>query len=226
MRFFCFAFFFTILTSVSAMASEAQKTYVVIGDSIMSLVGDGQSKDHALTLVASERDVMFKNISSPGASLGGVPPFGFNSALVTSELTSLLGVLDYFDGIIVQAGVNDFSGNMPWSTNAESLNRILDYARAHNKKVLMLDLLWMWNEANPNSTGWILLNYRIARSMVCASYPDVCVFAPRPAEFDRPSTTLFAAADVDAGKQLHPNVIGHRIYANWLASVAASAGLF
>lgn len=208
------------------MASEAQKTYVVIGDSIMSMVADGASKDHALTLLSVERNVVFKNISAIGESLGLASPLGYNSTLTTDFLDQIGGYYGYFDGIIIQAGVNDFGQNMPWSTNAESLNRILDYARAHHKKVLMLDLIWMWNEANPNSTGWALFNYRIARAMVCNAYSDVCVFASRPAVFDAPSTTLFTAADVAAGKQLHPNVIGHRIYANWLASVAASAGLF
>lgn len=214
------------LTIIATPAMSATKTWVVIGDSIMSMVADGQAKDHALTLVSNERDVMFRSLSSPGASTGLAPNLGFNSTLVTSEMDSLRGIFNAVDGIIIQVGTNDFGANVTWTDEVASLNRILQYARTNNKKVLMLDIIWRWNEATPNSTGWALWNYRVARAMVCSSWSDVCTYAARPAAFDAPSTTLFTASDVATGTQLHPNVAGQRIYANWIESAASAAGLF
>ena len=216
------ACFFIMVAPVAA----SQKTYVVIGDSIMSFVGDGEAKDHSITIVSIERNVMMKNISSPGITLGLHNAFGYNTATTPAILNQLSGAFSYVDGIIIQAGVNDFNGNVPWDDDASSLTAIINWAQAKGKKVLMLDLIWTWNENTPNAIGMTLYDYRVRRAILCGAKPDTCIFAARPAVFDAPSTTLFTASETAAGKQLHPNVAGQRAMADWIESAAASAGLF
>lgn len=204
------------------------KTWVAIGDSILSSVPQGNAAQLALHLVSAERNVIFKNISSPAAALGITDNTGFNSGNTTATLNNIAGYFAAVDGILIQAGTNDFSRNVPWPDTCASLRRILDWAKALNKKVLILDPIWRADENTPNGQGCALNTYRFFMATVAGEYPGVAFFAHRE---NTPMGTNVGAANYDAAevatnKQLHPNVNGHRLLANWIKAEAATAGFF
>lgn len=204
------------------------KTWVVIGDSILSSVPQGTAAQLALHLVSAERNVIFKNISSPAAALGITDNSGFNSANTTATLNQIAGYFAAVDGILVQAGTNDFSRNVLWEDTVASLRRILNWAKALNKKVLVLDPIWRADENVPNGANYSLNTYRFFMATVTAEYPGIAFFAHRE---NTPMGTSVSAANYDAtevatNKQLHPNVAGHRQLADWIKAEAATAGFF
>jgi hypothetical protein len=215
-----------VLLSIDGAVAH-QKTWIVIGDSIMSWAADGEAKDLALHIVATERNVLIKNISSPGASLGRETSFGFNNTNTIATLDEICGFFSYCDGILVQAGFNDYRQSVDLQQTEASLLRILAYARSHGKKVIVTDIIWSIIENEPNDLGYTVTKYREVRTASCTVYSDICTYAPRTeTSLGSPSTTLYDAAEVASGKQVHPNVAGHRAFADWLETIAAKAGLF
>lgn len=204
------------------------KTWVVIGDSILSSVPQGTAAQLALHLVSAERNVIFKNISSPAAALGISDGSGFNSINTTNTLTEIAGYYAAVDGIVILAGTNDFSRNVPWGDTVASLRRILDWAKALNKKVLILDPIWRADESVPNAAGNVLNIYRYFIATVAGEYPGVAFFGHRENTLLGTSAGAanYDATEVSTGKQLHPNVNGHRLLANWIKAEAATAGFF
>jgi hypothetical protein len=209
-------------------AGAGQKTWIVVGDSIMSKTGDGQAKDFVLHLITQERNVLFRNISSPGASLGGKDYTGFNNPSTIATFDEICGALSYCDGILIQAGANDFQASIDVTETEASIRRILAYVRSHGKKAIVTDIIWFAKENQPNALGYPVAKYREVRAASCiVAYSDVCVFASRSeTPLGSPSTTLFASAEVMLGRQVHPNIAGHRALADWIEIVAASAELF
>lgn len=203
------------------------KTWIVIGDSIMSFVADGVSRQHALTLVQNERDVIFKNIGSPGATMGATDGTGFNSDQVLDTINRISGFFGSWDGVIVQAGTNDHAAGKSLDDVSNSLRRILGHVRAKGKKALVLDLIWRAGENDQNSTGNNLHMYRLCMAIVAKyEFPDCCTFISRTGTPLDVQSDNYAAAEVAAGKQLHPNATGHRIMADWIKTAAATAGYF
>lgn len=213
----------------SAYSGAATKTCVLIGDSIMSGVADGTSGQHALTLIQAERDVMIRNLSSPGASLAATDATGFNYAGITESLDHIGGVFGAVNCIIIQAITNDYGRSASWNAVNSSLGRILEYAKAKGKKVLVLDPIWRADEGIVNSAGMTLYDYRVRLSIVCSvGYADVCRFASRSNTVlgSSAGSAYYSAYEIAQGKQLHPNAAGHRLLATWIETEAAAAGLF
>lgn len=215
---------------VSSVAEAApQKNWVVIGDSIMSGVPDGSAGQLSLNLVSAERNVVFKSIASPGHALGARDHTGFNNQTTIESIKSIGGFFSDFDGILIQAGTNDFGRNIPLADTVESLNRIMAFARKNGKKVLVLDPLWRANENTKNKLGLTLHHYRYVMSSMCAvDYRDICRLASRS------NTVMGSAAgaafydhrEVRGNVQLHPNAAGNRHMANWIKQAAAAARFF
>lgn len=218
---------FILLYSGASVA--ATKTCVLIGDSIMSAVSDGSSNQLALSLVQNERDVIIRNIASPGASLAATDYTGYNSTQILDTLNRIGGMFSAYNCVIIQAGTNDFGRSANWTDTVTSLRRILTHSRAMSKKVMVLDPIWRANEDVLNSAGGNLNTYRYMTYLVCSQeFSDICHFASR---LNTPMGTSagsanYSAAEVAAGTQLHPNVAGHRYLADWIKAEAAAAGLF
>jgi lysophospholipase L1-like esterase len=129
----------------------------------------------------------------------------------------------------VQAGTNDFGRAVPWEDTVASLRRILSYANATGKKVLVLEPIWRANENTPNSLGHTLNTYRFMIASVCKDeYPKICHFAPRGKTImgTKSGAAYFDSTEISQGKQLHPNAMGHRKLADWIKSEAAAAKFF
>lgn len=208
------------------------KTFLLFGDSIMSgvypdVVGGeaGAAYSLATHLVQQERNVIIKNMSSPGHAIGGAQHSFANGVELMREFG---GMFSAYDGVIIQAGTNDFGRGIPIADTLASLTAILQEAQLGGRKVLVMDSLWRWNEATPNSQGYTLGAYRWNVAITCNQYPDVAHFASRTGSvFDNSSaSTLFSADEVAAGHELHLNTAGHRAYADWMIQRAAGFGLF
>ena len=218
-----------VTLALSFGAQAAQKTWLVIGDSIMSSVPQGQVKDHVLHLIAAERNVIFKNISSPGTALGATNNTGFNKAATGEIIGTLGGMFSAYDGIIVQAGTNDYGRGIPWENMVVSMYRILNHARTMNKKVLVLDPIWRADEGTPNAIGLTLNTYRYLQFLVCTHhYPDICKFAHRTNTVmgTAAGSAMYDTNEVAVAGQLHPNAMGHRKLADWIEKEAAAVGYF
>lgn len=215
------------MMGLASMASATQ-TWIVIGDSIVSNVPQGQAKDMALNLVGAERDVIFKSIASPGAAMGMTDNTGFYNTSTLNTINQLYGFWGAYDGIIIQAGTNDFGRNVPWTDTANSTKAIIAKAKAHGKKVLVLDPIWRAGEDTPNTLGNTLNTYRFFMATECMNEPTVCKFAHRENTVMGTSagSAYYDSAEVAAGTQLHPNVAGHCKLATWIKLEAAAAGFF
>lgn len=209
-----------------AMQAHATQTWIVVGDSIMSFTADGTAAQHSLNLVMTERDIMFKNIASGGASLGGANQYSYDHPELNDWLTVLSGWFTNFDGIIIQAGTNDWSGNVPWQNVWQSTERIILFAQGKGKKVMILDPIWREGEGNLNTLGYSLSTYRYIQHQVCDNHPNTCKFADRAGSGLDVRSDNYAAVEVANGTRLHPNVAGHRLMANWIEAKAAEFGFF
>lgn len=203
------------------------QTWVVIGDSLMSYVAGGVASQHALHLLAAEKDILFKNLSVPAQALGAVGGSGFNNAYMTDQLTNIDGLYGAaFNGIILQAVTNDHGRNINWGDTYNSAIRILTYARAHGKKVLVLDAIWKETELVANASGWDLNTYRYFMALAANNYNDVTHFCHRE---NTVIGTVLGAAYFDpseAPNRTHLLPTGQRVYADWIKAEAASAGWF
>jgi lysophospholipase L1-like esterase len=222
-----------ILATALLLASPAwasrQTTCILLGDSIDSYAVDGRASDIAAHLIEAERNVVIRNLSSPGASLGGGDPYGFNSPNVVETLDRLCGFFRYCDCVIIAAGSNDFgTASVSWAGVEQSVTRILDWAQERRRKVLMLDLIWRANYENgaQNHMGLTWAQFRAARGALCAERARVCTFTPRPQAFNVATPSLFGADEQQSGGLTHLNAAGHRIRATWIEEAADSAALF
>lgn len=203
------------------------QTWVVIGDSLMSTVSGGVASQHALHLLAAEKDIFFKNLSVPGQALGVVGGSGFHNAYMVDQLTNLDGYFGAgFKGIIVQAGTNDHGRNVNWGDTYNSLIRILTYARAHGKKVLVLDPIWKEQELVPNASGWDLNTYRYFMNYAVSLYTDCAFFAQRANTVLGTSAGAAYFDPAEAPNRTHLLATGQRKYADWIKAEAATAGFF
>lgn len=220
--------FICAMALLTGGAQAATKTWIVIGDSILSGVPQGQSKDMALNLVSNERDVIFKSIASPGAALAVTDNTGFNNQTTLSVIDQIAGFWAYYDGILIQAGTNDFSRSVSWGDTYNATKAIILKAKALGKKVMILDPIWRADEDTPNAAGNVLNQYRWFMWTICGDYPDTCYFAHRGETVMGTSAgaAFYDATEVAQGKQLHPNVMGHRKLADWIKQEAAKAGFF
>ena len=202
--------------------------WIVIGDSIISNPTDGVATDLPFMLIGQEREIEFRSLASPGATLGTYGEYGFNGAWVETVLDQICGAYLYCDGVIIQAGLNDFNGSIPWSEHRDAMRRILDWAQRRGKRVLVLDLIWSTpaETRGVNNVGLSFRDFREARQNECRARAEVCTFAPRPPEFDRPNPQMFRASEVETGLLTHLNPTGRRVFASWIKDAAGEAGLF
>ena len=215
-----FAFLFTCTVN-------AGQTWIVIGDSIMSGVAKGTSKQHALNLIAAEKDIYFTNLSSPGSSLGHTDKTGFNSTRTTGAIDLLYGYWARYDGVIIQAGTNDYARAVPVADTMASMRRILDKVTADGKKAIVLDPIYRDGEDLANSTGSVLNAYRYFMWHVCENeYSSRCHFAHRGNTVMGAFNNYYDSSEVAANNRVHPNAIGHRKLADWIKLEAAAAGYF
>lgn len=225
MKAYRFLMIFAAWLVLSAPAFAKQYTCVWIGDSIDSFAQDGPAASLATHLIEAERNVSIRNLSSPGGTLGLPGNWGFNSLWTTDTFEHLDGYGQNLDCIIIAAGVNDFGApNDNWEMVAVSLDRILKWAQRHQKKVLMLDLIWASAAENaaPNHWGMTWAEFRNRRAQLCRRYSE-CTFAERPREFDVLHPDLYSSLDPSP---LHLNSAGQRVRANWVEAAARAAGLF
>lgn len=224
------AFVFAVLISMSFMANAA-KTCILFGDSIMSNVSPssiGGPTGKAMELAANrsqmEADVIIRNLSSPGNSLGGSTYSFSNGAQLIRQIA---GFYNFYDCIIVQAMTNDFGRSVPWQESVASLNAIIQEAARTNKKVMVMDAVYRWNEETPNSLGHTLGVYRWNIAIACGMQSNTCIWASRTGTvFDSAAPELYSAQEVEDGKILHLNAEGHRRYADWMMYEAAKNKLF
>lgn len=220
---------FIVAVSLSLVASlaDASQTWIVIGDSIMSDIYATPASASTVHLLQAERDVMIRNISSPGAALGKADASGYNEPGVVDTISRIGGLFGWYNGVIIQAGTNDFGRNVHWGDTVTAMRRILDKIRLDNKRAIVLDPIYRDGETVANALGYNLDTYRYFMFLVCATeYPDVCHFAHR-AHTDMGSfNNNYASSEVASGMRLHPNAAGHRKLANWIKAEAATAGFF
>ncbi len=222
---------FTFLLSASFAANAAQ-TWFLFGDSIMSEVFPstvdgpfGKAMEMAANRIQMERDVNIRNFSSPGKKLGG-DTFSFKDGVTLMKTTG--GVFNYYQGVIVQVGTNDYHASVKWQDTVASLIAIIDEAARLKKKVLVMDPIWRRGEESNNALGWTLGSYRWQMAMTCNKYPGTCFWATRTGTvFDNSgASALYNANEVRDGKELHLNAEGHRRYADWVMKKAAEFKLF
>lgn len=209
--------------------AHASKSVVVIGDSILAQnVPGGVAKQGALALLTQERDVTVHNLASPGAVLGKQDSNGFYNPTTINMLTQLAGPFNVIDVVIIQAGTNDYGNSTNWGDTYNSSMAIINWARAHGKKVMLLDPIWRNGEDNLNAAGNSLNTYRYFLSLSCKSNADVCWFAHRENTIMGTGAGWqhYDANEVATGTQIHPNVQGHRYLADWIKAEAAAAGFF
>lgn len=220
--------FLCAATWLCAPSSASALPWIVLGDSIISNPTDGVPTDLPFMLLGQERGVEFRSLASPGAAMGLTTNLGFNGTWLTATLDRICGFYSYCDGVVIQAGVNDFNMNVPWADQQTSIRRVLDWAEARNKKVLMLDLIWMsaGELGEPNQAGLTFAQLRNARFLECYARRPRCVFALRPSAFNQQTPSYYYSAEVRTGMMTHLNPAGRRAYANWVAQAAAGAGLF
>lgn len=209
-------------------ASAASKFVAVIGDSITGGVPQGTASQSWTSLISAERDLVIRNLSSPGASLGATNQTGFYNATTINMLTQLAGFWGALDVVIIQAGTNDFGTNQNWGDTYNSAKAILNWARTNNKKVIVMDPIWRYNENVPNTQGNLLNTYRFFLATVCGEFPERCTFLHREDTIlgTAAGAAYYDANEVATGTQLHPNVQGQRFLADWVKAGAAAAGVF
>jgi len=219
--------FALLFLSVLSGGAHSSQTWVLLGDSIMSGVADGRASQLATHLVAAERNVVIKSIAAPGNSLGSTDHTGYNNSLTVAALALVGGPYSAYNGIIIQAGTNDYGRSIPYDQTIAGLRVIMNHARALNKRVLLLDPIWRAGEDNPNALGHTLNVYRWVMAVTCIQeYGDICRYAPRGDTVMGSSAGAanYAAAEVAAGAQLHPNAQGHRLIADWI--IRSASGIF
>lgn len=224
-----------LLLSCICSLANASQTWIVIGDSIMSSVAQGTASQHALHLVAAERDVIFKNIASPGASLGSTDTTGFNSSYTDSAISQIGGMYSWYNGVLIQAGTNDFGRNVSVAETISSMRRILTKVQADDRKALVLDPIYRDGENIPNSlneaacgvNGNTLNCYRYFIAYVCEQeFSAICKFAARGDTVMGSLTNNYDSTEVAQNKRLHPNPTGHRKLADWIKAKGAAVGYF
>jgi lysophospholipase L1-like esterase len=208
--------------------AQASQTWIVIGDSIVSTVRQGIASQMALNLVGNERDVIFKSVASPGAALGLSDHTGYNNTETLAMVDQIAGYWNAYDGIIVQAGTNDFSRAVSGDDTYASLKAIIAKAKAGGKKVLVMEPIWRADETVANSLGNDLNTYRARMQAACDEEAATCRFARREHTVLGSSAGrgLYDAAEASSGTQMHPNAAGHRQLADWIKSEADAAGFF
>lgn len=192
------------------------KSYTIIGDSISSYVPTGQGKHLCWSLITQERDVIFKNLSQPGAQLGHTGYYNGPGFIDTLNRLSGWGAINT-NGLIVQAGINDYNFGTSWTDYVDSLNQLISWTAQQNKPLMLLDILWSGSESLPNQAGKTLADYRTHRYFMGLNHPHV-KFCGRPPAFDQLNPPLY-----DDG---HPNIAGHRELANWIETEATTHGFF
>lgn len=224
-----------VLLALASMSANASQVWIVIGDSIMSDVPQGNMAQHSLHLLAAENDIVVRNISSPGSSLGSTDKTGFNSERINSAIDLMSGTWGWYNGVIVQAGTNDFGRGISVTETINSLRRILSRVQADGKKALVLDPIYRDGEGVPNAvndaicpSGQNTLNcYRFYMSYVCQQeFGSICRFAPRGNTVMGAWNNNYESTEVAQNKRLHPNATGHRKIADWIKAEAAAAGYF
>lgn len=217
---------FALLAILLFSTAVNATTCALIGDSISDGVGVAIPQNRFAHLLQAENDIVIKDLSSPGAALGALPSNGFNATNIRGQLSALTGMFRQLDCIIIQAGTNDYGGNVPLEDTQSSLTRIIVWARNNGAEVLVLEPIWRANESVPNKQGRPLDHYRYGMYITCfVQNPDVCKFAFR-------NTTVMGTAAGAAyyaegeGGQLHPNDAGHRHLANWIKAQGHAVGYF
>lgn len=200
--------------------AKASQTAIVIHDSIGSVVAQGSAKELAYHLVSAERDIVFKNLSSPGSSLGHTDRTGYNNANTINAIDIIRGAWNYYDFLIIAAGTNDYMRWVQPADTVASMRRILNKVRADGKKALVMPILWRANENTPNGIGYTVTSYRYVIALTCINeYPDVCYHAGlnnSPLMTNAGAATDYDATETAQGKQLHLNASGQRKLADYI----------
>ena len=212
--------------------SFAAQTWIMLGDSIMSGVSpsvlngpQGTSVQMATHIIERDRNIVIRNLSSPGHSLAATDHTGFGN--IVPSLLNVGGFWSAYNGIIIQAGTNDFSRSSKWEDEVTSLRLIMNHAKALNKKVLMMNIPYRDDQEVPNALGHVLDTYKFFGYLVCLEYPGTCYYgALDNTTLAVRTPSLYDPAEVAQGKALHLNAAGHAEYARWVKAQAALHNLF
>lgn len=221
-----------LLSALVSLPVHAATTCVLIGDSIMSGVSpsviggpNGRAVELAASVITTRRQVIIKNISSPGNALGPSDYSGFGNVIPTLQMIG--GTFSAFNCIIVQAGTNDFGRNININDTTNSLRRIANFAKNNNKKLIVVDPIWRRNEATKNTQGNPLSTYRFYMAIVCQEFPTTCTWVPRGPTFDSASASkYYDANERAAGTELHLNAAGQAAWADIVIRKAAEKKIF
>lgn len=222
--------------SFAASPPNPMQTWVLMGDSIMSAVSpsvvdgpSGTSKQLAANLLMNNKNVSIRNISSPGNSIGHSDFTGFGNTLsVTQSLDRIGGFFGFYNGIIIQAGTNDFGRSVDLPTFKKSLEGILKHAKTRNKKVLLMEPIYRADQNVKNKVGLVLKDYSNAMKNLCTTYNTHCYFSDMSEEFFNQYSfkSHYDANEVKVGKALHLNASGHERYYRWIEFEASRAKFF
>lgn len=204
-------------------AAAQNMPWIVIPDSITTVPDGGVPTDLPWSLITQEREVVFDSIGGSGAAMGSTRLGSYNSSAIPTTMDRICGYFSQCEGVVLQAGVNDYFLATTWADHRTSILRVLDWADARNKRVLMLDLVYNRTAelgAPTNAAGLTFASIRNARFLECAARAPRCVFALRPANLNV-LTPGFYQPD---GTHLTP--AGRRAYTDWVESVAAANSLF
>lgn len=214
-----------LFVSPKAEAQAYSAPWVVLADSITTSPSNGADpRTLQWPIITQSRGVAFTPLGGPGAAIGGSALIDYGSTTLPDDITRACGYLYYCAGVIVQAGVNDWVRSVPWNAQAASYTRIMDWAQATGRKVLMIELIFDEvgdGGGSPNNAGNTLDAIRGNRYLMCAARPTVCIYVPRPANEFRERTAGYYISD---GR--HLTVAGRRAYATWIEGAAVAAGLF
>lgn len=213
--------------------SFAAQTWIMLGDSIMSGVSPsvlngpaGTSVQMATHIIERDRNIIIRNLSSPGHSLAATDHTGFGN--IVPSLKNIGGFWSAYNGIIIQAGTNDFSRSSKWEDEVVSLRLILNHAKTMKKKVLMMGIPYRDDWQTLNALGYDLNTYRFFAYLVCVEFPGTCFYGTMDGQTTLAVRTpsLYDPAEVAQGKALHLNAAGHAEFARWVKAQAAIHNLF
>lgn len=227
---FLFAF------AAPALANNPQSTCVVLGDSIMSMVGDGTYADGTAHQIEAQRDISIRNLSTSGAMWGLPAPDGsgansFNGEWITEALNHVCPQL-YCRCVIVAVGGNDFTTNsgVTRAQMEEAFDRVFDWAaaRTNNTRVVVMDFVYRQQFENANvhpTLGLTWVQYRTQRARICGEHPN-CDFIARPMLFNSYHPEFYRAGEVANGNPIHLNAAGHRARATYWEAAGDGLGLW
>ncbi len=185
---------------------------MIIGDSIQTGSSLRDATSQAAMTLQALGNVIVHDFSCPGARLTDV---GFIAGMhqATSAVHLLGGPFGKLDGIVINLGTNDWSGNADLAVFEQDYTGLLA-SFPPGVRVLCMGPTWSRDEGKPNAGGHTKDDFRAATRRACEGrgipYIDGRDAIP-------PGPRYFPDG-------LHPNDAGHRLMGKWLRDQLAARG--